>query len=619
MVWPFVAAAALSLLLTPLVRAFARDRGIVAAPKADRWHQQPTPLLGGVGVWLASVAATLIFTESSLVVLGTASCMFLIGVVDDGMRLRPATKLTAQIIAASALVAFGVTATWTGSLTFDAMLTILWLVGLTNAFNLLDNMDGLCAGIALIALGAYLAAGLGAEHSPSLIVASAVMGALAGFLVYNFKPASIFLGDSGSLFVGFTVGALTVGGYGADVNSNIVSVIAVPVLILLIPIFDTTLVTVSRKLSGRSASQGGTDHSSHRLVALGFSERGAVLVLYALAAMSGFTAFLVGRYGFDNVNLLIGLVLVGMVLFGVQLARVRVYEDGNLELLRNRSYTPLLIELTYKRRVFEILLDFVLVSMGFYAAYRLRFGLGDSFSEQFPGFINTLPVVIGCTKGSLWMFGAYRGVWRYFGLTDLTVFVRAIAIGLGLAAGVTVMVDGASVEMTAIFIIAGLVLLFLLVGARLSVRAIGELGRRREQDVGRSVVIYGAGDAGVMLAKELLNNREYQYQPVSFLDDDPAMHGRTVLGFTVLGGIERLEEALNRGAAGVVLSTDIDATRFSILERICAKQGVPLNRMRVRLQAMTDSPQSKRGPGLDQAQVSTPPMASLPTTKPRLH
>ena len=221
--------------------------------------------------------------------------------------------------------------------------------------------------------------------------------------------------------------------------------------------------------------------------------------------------------------------------------------------------------------------------------------------------------------GSLWMFGAYRGVWRYFGLTDLTVFVRAIAIGLGLAAGVAVMVDGASVEMTAIFIIAGLVLLFLLVGARLSVRAIGELGRRREQDVGRSVVIYGAGDAGVMLAKELLNNREYQYQPVSFLDDDPAMHGRTVLGFTVLGGIERLEEALNRGAAGVVLSTDIDATRFSILERICAKQGVPLNRMRVRLQAMTDSPQSKRGPGLDQAQVSTPPMASLPTTKPRLH
>ena len=92
-----------------------------------------------------------------------------------------------------------------------------------------------------------------------------------------------------------------------------------------------------------------------------------------------------------------------------------------------------------------------------------------------------------------------------------------------------------------------------------------------------------------------------------------------MLGFTVLGGIERLEEALNRGAAGVVLSTDIDATRFSILERICAKQGVPLNRMRVRLQAMTDSPQSKRGPGLDQAQVSTPPMVSPPTTKPRLH
>ncbi|MBM40956.1 MAG: hypothetical protein CL483_03405 [Acidobacteria bacterium] len=619
MVWPFVVAAALSLLCTPLVRAFARDRGIVAAPKVDRWHQQPTPLLGGVGVWLASVAATLVFSESSLVVMGTASCMFLVGVVDDGMRLRPATKLTAQIIAASILVAFGVNATWTGSLTFDAMLTILWIVGLTNAFNLLDNMDGLCAGIALIALGAYLAAGFGAEPSPSLVVASAMMGALAGFLVYNFKPASIFLGDSGSLFVGFTVGALTVGGYVPDVDSNIVSVIAVPVLILLIPIFDTTLVTVSRKLSGRSASQGGTDHSSHRLVALGFSERGAVLVLYALAAMSGFTAFLVGRYGFDNVNLLIGLVLVVMVLFGVQLARVGVYKDGNLELLRNRSYTPLLIELTYKRRVFEILLDFVLVSMGFYAAYRLRFGLGDPFSEQFPGFINMLPVVIGCTMGSLWMFGAYRGVWRYFGLTDLTVFVRAIVVGLVLAAGVTVMVDGFSVETTTTFIITGLVLLFFLVGARLSVRAVGELGRRREEKLGRPVVIYGAGDAGVMLAKELLNNRDHQCQPVSFLDDDPAMHGRTLLGFTVLGGIERLEEALNSGAAGVVISTDVETARLATLVRICNKQGVPLHRMQVRLEPMKVAPRVTLGSVLDQAEGSTPPTVSPPTTKPRLH
>jgi len=607
-VGPFVAAAALSLLLTPLARAFARDRGVVASPKADRWHQQPTPLLGGVGVWLSSVAVALVFGAPSIVILGTASCMFLVGVVDDGMRLRPATKLTAQIIAASFMVALGGSSTWTGSLTVDAMLTILWIVGMTNAFNLLDNMDGLCTGIALIALGAYLAAGLGAEPSPPLVVASAVMGALAGFLVYNFNPASIFLGDSGSLFVGFTVGALTVGGYGADVDSNIVSVIAVPVLILLIPIFDTTLVTVSRKLSGRSASQGGTDHSSHRLVALGFSERGAVLVLYALAGISGFTAFLVGRYGFDNVKLLIGLLLIGMVLFGVQLCRVRVYEDRDFELLQNRSYTPLLIELTYKRRVFEILLDFMLVSLGFYAAYRLRFGLGEPFSEQFPTFINTLPVVIGCTMGSLWTFGAYRGVWRYFGLTDLTVFVRAIAVGLGLAAGITVLVDGASVEMAAIFIIAGLVLLLLLVGARLSVRAVGELGRRREQGAGRSVVIYGAGDAGVMLAKELLNNRQYGHQPVSFLDDNPVMHGRTVLGFTVLGGIERLEEALNGGASGVVLSTDVEPSRLATLERTCGERGVPVSRMRVRLQAMklTDRP------------AIQPSMVTSTTTKPRL-
>lgn len=607
---PFLTAAALSLLLTPVARAFARDRGIVASPKADRWHQRSTPLLGGVGVWLASVTAAVVFGAPSAAILVTASGMFLVGVVDDGMRLRPATKLTAQISAASLLVFLGVAATWTGSLTVDALLTILWIVGMTNAFNLLDNMDGLCAGIALIALAAYLASAVPVDPTPSLVLASALMGALSGFLVYNFNPASIFLGDSGSLFVGFTVGALTVRGYGSVIDSNIVSVITVPVLILLIPIFDTALVAVSRKLSGRSASQGGTDHSSHRLVALGFSERGAVLVLYGLAAMSGTTALLVGRYGFDNVNLLIVLLLIGMVLFGVQLARVRVYADHDFELLQNRAYTPLLIELTYKRRVFEILLDFLLVSVSFYAAYRLRFGVGEAFSEQFSSFITTLPLVIGSTMASLWTFGAYRGVWRYFGLTDLTVFVRAIVVGLGLPAAASLLLGETAVVSTSIFIIAALVMLFLVVGSRLSVRAVGELGRQREPRAGRAAVVYGAGDAGVMLAKELLNNRQYGCRPSVFLDDDPTMHGRTVMGFSVLGGIERLQEALDRGASEVVLSTEVEPSRLLILEQVCHERGIPIRRVQVRLQTVT--------PGVAGPSVQGPHV-SPPGTKPRLH
>ena len=610
MIGPFATAAVLSLLLTPLARAFARDRGVVAAPKADRWHQEPTPLLGGVGVWLAVVTASLLFEATSVAILGAGSAMFLVGVIDDGMRLRPATKLTAQIIAASFLVFLGVTATWTGSLTLDAMLTIIWIVGVTNAFNLLDNMDGLCAGIALIALAAYLVSGLAADPTPPLVVAAAVMGALAGFLVYNFNPASIFLGDSGSLFIGFTVGALTVGGFHSTVDSNIVSVIAVPVLILLIPIFDTTLVTVSRKLSGRSASQGGTDHSSHRLVALGFSQRGAVLVLYSLAVMSGGTALLVDRYGFDNVNMLIVLLLIGMLLFGIQLARVRVYDDRDFVLLQNRAYTPLLVELTYKRRVFEILLDFMLVSVSYYSAYRLRFGVGDSFTERFPDFIATLPLVIGSMMGSLWISGAYRGVWRYFGLTDLTVFVRAIGVGLGVVAAVTVLAGEVSVISASIFIIAGLVMLFLVVGSRLSVRAVGELGRRREPEDGRAVIVYGAGDAGVILTKELLNNREYGCSPIAFLDDNPVMHGRTVLGFPVLGGIERLEDALARGARGVVLSTDVEPSRLAILERICHDRDLPISRLQLRLRTVK--------PGADSGSPQ-PPTESAPATKPHLH
>jgi UDP-GlcNAc:undecaprenyl-phosphate GlcNAc-1-phosphate transferase len=269
----FLIALAGSLALTPLCRYIATRAGYVATPTADRWHKKPTALLGGVAIVVATlgtaVAAGRFAGHWEIVGCGLLIAAF--GLADDLLSLKASTKLLAQIIVASLLVFFGYRLEWTPSLVGDTMLTLFWIVGITNAFNLLDNMDGLCAGTTLIA-GTFLLIGFvqDAGVTPAAQYGAVLLGATAGFLVYNIYPASIFMGDTGSLFLGFNLAALTlVARPEGSVKSGLLSIVAAPVLLLLIPIFDTTLVTTLRILSGRKPSQGGRDHASHRLVAVG--------------------------------------------------------------------------------------------------------------------------------------------------------------------------------------------------------------------------------------------------------------------------------------------------------------------------------------------------------------
>src|SRR5690606_24006399 len=287
---------ALTLLLVPVCRLIAVGTGAVAHPQRDRWNTRPTPLLGGVAIVVATLVTTLFIVPAAPIapLLIGAVLMFVVGLVDDYRTLRPSTKLAAQIVLASGLVATGARLEWTSSLSADAVLTIVWIVGVTNALNLLDNMDGLCGGIACIAAVslslAFVTTGLG---MPPLVVSVALAGALAGFLIFNVQPASIFMGDSGSLFCGFLLAALSLELPRVGIHpSNFLAIVGAPLLLLLVPILDTVLVTVARILSGRSPSQGGRDHSSHRLVAIGLPERSAVFVLWTLAAVGAAMAWL---------------------------------------------------------------------------------------------------------------------------------------------------------------------------------------------------------------------------------------------------------------------------------------------------------------------------------------
>ena len=212
--------------------------------------------------------------------------MFSIGLYDDFKHITPPRKLVFQILAATIVIFFGnITIEFFRWPVANIMLTFFWPVGITNAINLLDNMDGLAGGVALITAG-FLSIFFWSTGYPDLLVLSlALCGSIIGFLVFNFPPAKIFMGDSGSMFLGFTLAVLAIAR--RTQASNIIAIIGVPTLVLLLPILDTGLVAITRLLRGQSPAIGGKDHTSHRLVAFGLSERQAVLVLYGIAVISG--------------------------------------------------------------------------------------------------------------------------------------------------------------------------------------------------------------------------------------------------------------------------------------------------------------------------------------------
>ena len=285
-------------------------------------------MLGGIAVFLAMMIAVALFVtplDSVRVYLLVGSLSVVVGLADDLLKLRPAPKLLAQVALATLFVSAGHQLRWIEWMSLDAILTVLWIVGVTNAFNFIDNMDGLCSGVAVLA-GLSLLMMIAARPSaaPESAFLAAFIGATAAFLVYNRSPATIFLGDSGSMLIGMMIAGLTLELSRHGQASHAVAVVATPVLILLVPIFDTLFVTVKRVMTGRKASQGGRDHTSHRLVAMGLTEKTAVLLLWMLGALGA-----VGGLGLRHLHLEWAIVIVlatalSMIGFGLLLGRVRV-------------------------------------------------------------------------------------------------------------------------------------------------------------------------------------------------------------------------------------------------------------------------------------------------------
>src|SRR5215475_3130191 len=333
----FLIALLASLTLTVPVRALALRVGMVDRPGPRKVHVQPIPLLGGLAIYAGVVIAVLFLMQGPARaqiegILTGATLIAAVGILDDRGWLHHQVKLFIGMPFAAGILLFsGVRAQVFGTLfggrtgdVLDALLTVLWVVGITASFSILDHMDGLCAGVAAMASAFFALLAYLNGQTLVTILAAAVLGAATGFLRWNFKPAKIFMGDGGAMFLGFLMATLGLK-LRLEQASHFSSWLA-PFLVLGATIFDTTLVIVSRSRRGLLPfATPGKDHAAHRLANLGLGQRGAVLSMYLVGAITGSLAILVS-YLPTRQSILVATVVVAVALIGVAFLEKAPYE-----------------------------------------------------------------------------------------------------------------------------------------------------------------------------------------------------------------------------------------------------------------------------------------------------
>jgi UDP-GlcNAc:undecaprenyl-phosphate GlcNAc-1-phosphate transferase len=546
-----VGAALVSTGLTPLMAAFARRRGLVVQPRPDRWHRKPTPILGGLAMTLAVLAVLAIalpHTTSFAVLMVCVAAASALGLLDDIRGLAPTTKLAGQVIIASLLVAGGIRVELVTFQPAAFVLTVVWIVALMNAVNLIDNMDGLAAGIAVIA-GVALGVTAIPTNPPAAILAGATAGAALGFLVHNFNPAKVFMGDAGSMLLGFLLATAALLAT-TTATTNVAITVFAPLAVLGLPLLDTALVSASRGLAGLPISRGGRDHVSHRLVALGLSERGSVLLLYGVAGGLASVAIAAELASGLFIPLLV-LAGIGLVLFGVFLSEVNPYGG---EVRRRHGNAVARSIFRHGRFGSEVLLDVTLLTVAYYSSYLLRYE-GQPADLWLAEFGWSLPILISCQLGALVIFRVYRTLWRYIGVSDSLAVLRALTVANAIGFLAIELVDPARAPSRAVFVLDWLIGSLLVVGARSLLVWLRQWFGRRPRQGERRVIIIGASDIGELARRLLAQQEGASYRTVGFLDDDGGKHYRQIGGVPVLGSTAELKTIARQLKPDLILDT----------------------------------------------------------------
>jgi UDP-GlcNAc:undecaprenyl-phosphate GlcNAc-1-phosphate transferase len=599
----------LSLALTPVVITYAKRIGAIDQPNERKVHTHPIPRLGGVVIYVSFFASLIlaIFLHPSLsslaglspknglFLVGSLTLVLLLGIWDDLKQLSPGKKFIGQVIAASIVYFSGFEIT---SIThpmnasgmnlgfFSYFLTVLWIVGVTNAFNLIDGLDGLASGVALIVSVTIFSISLIKGDIATAVMAMLLAGSLIGFLRYNFQGARIFLGDSGSLFIGFTLAILSMQ---SSTKGGTAFSIIVPVLALGLPIMDTVLSMMRRFV--RSVLPAGTKrtgligklttmfypdkgHIHHQLISKGFSHRKVVLLLYVVSCFFGLAAFAITLSNNFAATLIIISIAIATVI-GVRQLRYR-----EMMILRNGLLLPMYEWPILQSSLFLSFVDLGFLIIAYFAAFRLAF---DGFPPIGPGkmFLTSIAMVTGIQLAVFYAGGLYRSTVRQLFIGDILKLVKVTLLTVAVTFCAVAFIPGQAALLNPVFILLDFfILLSLVLLSRGSFRILGYLSQREVNPDCTKVLIFGADSQGLLLLQRFQHDPALRYCPVGFLDEDPRLEGKKLDGSPIFGGHWKLARLIQvKNIREVIISaSDVPPVVYSRIQKTCRDHRVTLKR-----------------------------------------
>ena len=605
-----------SLLFTPVVRSGARKLGALDLPGGRKVHDHPIPRLGGFSIFVTFnliliVASQIDFfffpsdflSEINFLWLIVASSIMLgIGAVDDLRRIPSSIKFFSQIIA-GLIVALACVKIQVITLPFGTIdlgiwsipVTILWVVAITNAINLLDGLDGLAAGTSLIVCVAMFGISLLNQNIGIALCSAILAGSILGFLKYNFYPASIFLGDSGAYFLGFILSVLPLLG---GLKGTATFAILIPLLALGLPIMDTALSMIRRLLrslhimeideekneikffflDGFSMFRADRDHIHHRLLQMGLTQRKAVILLYAISLVLGGLAF--SSIYFKNINYGLFLTTIGLASY----IGVKKLGYSEIQILRNGALLPLFDVPVVNIRILRFFVDMAFIALSYYLAFLLRFeGTFEPSIKEY--YLMTIPLVLTIKMGIFYLSGLYKGAWRYTSVSDVVKMLKAVALGCFVSTLVLWAIPGYGIISLSVLVIDFNILFFLVTGARTSFRILEHFHISNNHH-GRKVLIFGVDKSSIQALNEFINNPRLGLSPVGFIDEDERNKGKQVSGYPILGSIDSLENILKNNSISEVIVTgnNLSEVKIERLSQICNSNHISLRRFQTHLE-----------------------------------
>jgi UDP-GlcNAc:undecaprenyl-phosphate/decaprenyl-phosphate GlcNAc-1-phosphate transferase len=582
---PVVIAALLSYALTPLVHRVALRVGAVDVPDSRKVHREPIALMGGLAAIISLIAVILSiellfplaasrFPLRLLTGVGLGLLPILaVSIWDDIRPLASFPKFAAQFAGAGIAIAYGIrlgdTVHLFGSEVGIGLLAIpislLWIVGVTNAFNLIDGLDGLSAGLAFISAASLAAVSLVVGRMEMAFVSAILAGAILGFLPYNSHPARIFLGDTGASSIGFILACLALFG-GSTTSAGLA--ILVPIVALGVPIADTLVSLLRRILRRFNGGEGGVfeadrGHFHHRLLDLGLSHQHAVWTLYAVGLIAAVAALGSVMITAGKAAILLAVLVVAAIIGVGRLG----YEE--LAVVRNGLVLKVYDARFLRSSIFVVFADLALVALAIYGAIVLKY---DDWALALHVELarEMLVIMPALALGAFWLLRLYRRPWHLTGIHDLSRLAAAVfssaVLGFVIFSFALLRETSLTFFLTYLMVHATLV-----VGVRASYQFLVSWTERSAMS-GDAVLIYGAGAGGRMALREMLSNSAIQMRPVGFIDDDPGKAGRLIHGFQVFGSVDEAIDALGDEVSGVVLSSrKIPYERLMAMRAVCSE------------------------------------------------